>query len=124
MESPLPRSQHQSFLLEPGLAIVFGGYCASKNLLLNDLWTLDTKSVPFSSKQLELTGCVWTKQEQQGSVPKARKGHTIVKIPSQAKAILYGGYTYISNGPDQVPDNDFYLVDLKTFTWSILKFKG
>jgi hypothetical protein len=49
MESPLPRSQHGAVIFEHDKAMIFGGYCSSKNLLLNDLWVLDTKNVPFAN---------------------------------------------------------------------------
>lgn len=62
MESPLPRSQHAAILADSGIGLIFGGYCASKNLLLSDMWTFDYNSVPFaSSKSNELPGGVWTK---------------------------------------------------------------
>ena len=60
MESPLPRSQHTTIAFEHNRAMLFGGICSSKNLLLNDLWIFDTTHIPFNgTKQMELTGCSW-----------------------------------------------------------------
>lgn len=83
MESPLPRSQHAAIAADTNLGLVFGGFCASKNLLLNDLWTFDSSAVPFTtSKSNELPGGVWTKLTQSGNVPKGRRGHTLTKVPN------------------------------------------
>eukprot|EP00347_Sterkiella_histriomuscorum_P002702 403367137 len=125
MESPLPRSQHAAIVANSGIGLVFGGYCASKNLLLNDMWTFDYNSVPFSTqKSNELPGGIWTKHPQTGNVPNGRRGHTLTKIPNQQKAILYGGFTHLSNSAGQVQDNQFYILDIKTFSWSILNLMG
>jgi hypothetical protein len=54
---------------------MFGGFSATKNLLLNDLWKLDLTNVTFETKANDLAGASWTTLTQQGEVPKARKGH-------------------------------------------------
>ena len=82
MESPLPRSQHAAITADKNLGLIFGGFCASKNLLLNDLWTFEYSAVPFAtSKSHELAGGVWSKLAQSGSLPAPRRGHTLTKLP-------------------------------------------
>jgi hypothetical protein len=41
---------------------MFGGYCASKNLLLNDLYQFEYANGSFETMKLgDITGGIWTK---------------------------------------------------------------
>jgi len=93
MESAPSRCYHRAVPVGEKEALLFGGYSAFQNELLNDMWKMDYSAVNFSQKTFDLPGIVWTRIEQQGNVPAPRKGFTFSKVPNKDKCILYGGQT-------------------------------
>ena len=104
---------------------MFGGYSQQKFSFCNknDLWELDLSLLNFKGKD-DIPGAVWTSLSQKGSVPTARRGHKMSKIPGENKLVLYGGYTLQHEEIGNKHDNDIYVLDVKTITWSKLKLEG
>ncbi|CAI2364022.1 unnamed protein product [Moneuplotes crassus] len=120
-ESPAPRYQHSITRGEKdSTAIMFGGF-STKNL--NDLWELDMTMVSHTGKG-DLPGAVWNSLSQKGTIPPKRRGHKIIKIPAKNQIVLYGGYTLEDEDIEQKEDNDLYILDLLSVTWSKLKLDG
>lgn len=120
-EPPLPRYQHSMCKVERESSVyLFGGY-TSKNT--NDLWELDLSAVSFKGKG-DIPGAVWNNLSQKGSIPPPRRGHKIIKIPGQNKLVLYGGYTLQNEEVDKQQDNNIYILDVFTTTWTKLKVEG
>ena len=83
MDSPMVRSQHAIVQTSETEAVLFGGYCESKNLYPQDLYQCDISGIDFNGKANELPGLVWRRVSQSGKVPAGRKGHSFVKVPGK-----------------------------------------
>lgn len=104
---------------------MFGGY-SQKNFVftnMNDLWELDLSLLNFKGKD-DIPGAVWAPLAQKGSIPTPRRGHKMCKLPAANKLVVYGGYTLRNEEVGQKQDNNIYLLDVKTITWTKLSFSG
>ncbi len=60
-DQPTARDMHTFTKLGSKDYYIYGGNISPENLLLDELWRLSLDSVPFNSKQPELTGALWEK---------------------------------------------------------------
>jgi N-acetylneuraminic acid mutarotase len=102
-KKPLPRSGHSAVFYE-GAMYVHGG-AGEDGESLADTWKYDAATHVWT----ELT-CHMTAEEEQ---PRPRAGHT---------AVVHADHMYVFGGSHGITQetNDFYALDLKTETWSIV----
>ena len=102
------------------MAYMFGGFSTK---MLNDMWELDLSNVSHKGKG-DIPGAVWNMLPQKGNIPRERRGHTIIKIPGKNSLVLYGGYTCEEDVTNPKEDNEIYILDVYSTTWSRLKLEG
>ena len=123
---PMPRDQHQVCKIGDRIAVLFGGFAAAKNALLNDLWLLDySKANPEKDADSEVQGAEWIKIDNDtGPRPTARRGHSM--ISSGTSVFLFGGTTSEKDQTGVTVDANLYVLQTGStpWTWSILKTLG
>lgn len=108
IEGPTPRAKH-AMVSVGDAAYLFGGRYRSGTsgayTLYNDLWRFD-----FASS-------TWSSVETSGDVPAPRSSTALVFDAKRNAIVLFGGNTS-TNGLNFAPQNDTYIFDIASATWS------
>jgi len=103
---PPPRSAHTAVLACGGrLLVVFGGYSASLQCCLNDVWTLD------------LATLVWSERSICGPLPPPRCWHC-AELCSSTEMVVYGGCNYSAAGGPIRDGCGVWVLDTEPWSWS------
>ena len=119
-DQPGPRDQHT--LTKVGsLLYMFGGVVSPDGRVLDELWTIDTASVNWNSKTLELPGVIYERQKYVGggdNVPGSLRGHAAVCY-NESMIIIIGGARL-----DNTKSNEVFKYDVDSKEWSTVNLKG
>jgi len=121
---PFPRDQHQICKIDDKTALLFGGFTASKGILLNDLWIFNyAKANPEKESDSEIQGAEWINiTNDTGPRPTPRRGHTMISMGSIV--YLFGGATGDKDQSGTTIDDNLYMLETKNWNWNILKTLG
>ncbi len=92
------------------LLYIYGGFSSSDMKVFDELWTLNTSTVNWNSKTLELPGAIYEKVTVNGDIaPGPLRGHAAVNINDEG-LLIFGG---VRQDPIDF-SNDFYFFEQLT----------